>query len=83
MERDGSIFFVPLDICYKILTDKNTERNARFLRWPAFDTDLLPAKTDHGFKQLSQMGTSGCWNMSKRNILNTSATLKNIQFGKT
>lgn len=66
---------VPIEIWFKILKNSNTERSARCLRWPAYDSEFLPSKTDCGFVHWSQKGITGYWALSDKKVLKSYSQL--------
>lgn len=66
---------VPINTWFKIIKDSDTERSAKLLRWPAYDSDFLPSKIDKGFAQWSQKGITGYWAISEKNVLKSFSQL--------
>lgn len=61
----------PIEVWLKILKNSDTERSARHLRWPAYDSEFLPSRTDRGFVRWSQKGITGYWTISNTKVLKT------------
>lgn len=66
---------VPIEIWFKILQSGDIERSARYLRWPAYDSEFLPAKADKGFTRWSQKGITGYWTITNKNVLKSYSQL--------
>lgn len=60
---------VPLNIWYKQLKKGRIERNARILRWIAYDTEFTPAKLDNRFKHWITKGITSYCMISSNNHL--------------
>ncbi len=61
LDKSANWIVTPLNIWHKKLKDPKFERNARRLRWIAFDMDFTPAKLDSRFKHWMNLGiTSYC-----------------------
>lgn len=60
---------VPIEIWHKILKYEKTEKSARTLRWPAYDSDFAPANKDKRFIQWLHKGITGYWKITDKNVL--------------
>lgn len=69
LENLNSCNTVSLRIWHKLLKDKKFEKNARILRWVAYDTDFTPARLDYRFKKWIEKGiTSYCMMVSSKGL---------------